>query len=152
MSYRIAPVNNILILLTPEQPSLPKTMPSTPRRPDDVRILVIADTDRVRRATAHTLRAAGYRVNSILDGHQGLRAWALLAPLTDLVIVDLHKPGMTGLDLVRGLLDVGTFIPILATRPKPPLDLQGIPAYVTWVEAPLTEETLTRKVRALVGN
>lgn len=61
------------------------------------KILVAAKSDPVRRALCGMLRAAGYQV---IDGADGLDAHcAIERERFDLLLTDLHLPGMDGLAL-----------------------------------------------------
>jgi CheY-like chemotaxis protein len=65
------------------------------------RILVVDDSDSVRRILAEALEGEGYRVYTASDGR---RAWDLLRQYPffyDLVISDVMMPAMNGLELLR---------------------------------------------------
>lgn len=64
-------------------------------------LLVIEVDPEVRRHVHEALEEAGYRVLTAADAHEGLRLFR--AQPVDLVLVELHIPGMDGLDLVRML-------------------------------------------------
>lgn len=64
-------------------------------------LLVIEDDPEVRRHVHEALEEAGYRVLTAADGDEGLRLFR--AQPVDLVLVELHIPGMDGLELVRML-------------------------------------------------
>jgi CheY-like chemotaxis protein len=57
-------------------------------------ILVIEDDAGIREALADYLRFEGYRVDLACDGAEGLERLAALRP--DVILVDLHMPGMDG--------------------------------------------------------
>jgi DNA-binding NtrC family response regulator len=65
------------------------------------RILVVDDDDSLRRVTQFKLEQAGYRVGTAESGKQAL-AFLEKTPV-DLVITDLHMPGMSGLELLKAI-------------------------------------------------
>jgi two-component system, OmpR family, KDP operon response regulator KdpE len=65
------------------------------------RILVVDDEPQISRALAVNLTARGYDVDVAATGEKALDIAARAHP--DAVIVDLGLPGMSGLDVVRGL-------------------------------------------------
>jgi two-component system KDP operon response regulator KdpE len=69
---------------------------STPR---GARILVIEDDPAVRRVVSRNLAAHGFRVETAEDGQRGLE----LDPAfhSDLILLDLGLPDMTGFDVIR---------------------------------------------------
>jgi len=65
------------------------------------RILVVDDSVVVRRMLGLVLERAGHDVSFAVDGEEGLRATASIAP--DLLITDLEMPELDGIGLVRAL-------------------------------------------------
>jgi len=78
-------------------PARPKTE-GDPRVP---RILVIDDDAAIRELLRFVLEEEGYKVIEAANGAEGLQ-WYQAEP-TDLVITDLHMPGMEGLALLEAL-------------------------------------------------
>jgi DNA-binding response OmpR family regulator len=62
-------------------------------------ILIIEDEPELVKVLRSYLEKAGYNVLSATRGDTGLKTWELDQP--DLVILDLHLPGMDGLDVAR---------------------------------------------------
>lgn len=62
------------------------------------RILLVDDEEAVLATTAAILREAGYVVNTARDGFEALAS--LRGSLPDLLIADLHMPGMSGFELL----------------------------------------------------
>jgi DNA-binding NtrC family response regulator len=62
------------------------------------RILIIEDEELIREVLLTLLREAGYRVDTVGSGEEGLRA--LESRLYDLVLLDLNLPGMHGLNVL----------------------------------------------------
>lgn len=73
------------------------------------RILCMEDNPGVARLFQRHLERAGYTVDLACDGHDGLAK--LDASAYDVVIVDQQMPGMTGLDVIRSLVDADALPP-----------------------------------------
>jgi CheY-like chemotaxis protein len=70
-----------------------------------VRVLIVDDSPDVRRAYREGLTALGYAVSEMPDAEQALHALAALAP--QVVLIDIHLPGMNGYQLARQLRSRG---------------------------------------------
>jgi two-component system response regulator PhoP len=76
-----------------------------------MRLLLVEDDQSLNRSLVAQLGEAGYKVDSALDGREGLylaKEYAI-----DLAIVDLGLPGVSGLDLIKTLRADGKDYPIL---------------------------------------
>jgi CheY-like chemotaxis protein len=83
------------------------------------RVLIVEDEPQIAAVIAHKLGKAGLKAQSVFDAGQALRR--LQAERFDLVLIDLHLPGMSGGELVKALaLDP-------ATRALPILIITGTP-------------------------
>jgi two-component system response regulator PhoP len=76
-----------------------------------MRLLLVEDDQSLNRSLVAQLGEAGYKVDSALDGREGLYLAKEYA--VDLAIVDLGLPGVSGLDLIRTLRADGKEYPIL---------------------------------------
>lgn len=76
-----------------------------------VLIAVVDDDESVRRATRRLLRAAGFEVDTYSSGKEFLDAVKQRRP--GCVIVDLHMPGMSGLEVQSTLAGSGLEIPVV---------------------------------------
>ncbi|HEX4737121.1 MAG TPA: response regulator [Allosphingosinicella sp.] len=74
-------------------------------------IVLVEDDDVVRRSTALLLRGAGHRVVEFARG-EDLLAAALPEP-PDAILLDLHLPGLTGIDVLRALPARGPMPPVV---------------------------------------
>jgi DNA-binding response OmpR family regulator len=66
-----------------------------------MRILVIEDSERLRRSLAIGLRKSGYAVDLAADGAQGL--WSAQSNAYDVIILDLMLPEVDGLTILQTL-------------------------------------------------
>ena len=65
------------------------------------RVLVVDDEPQILRALQTTLRGAGYEVETAATGEDALRSASVRPP--DAVILDLVLPGLSGVEVCRGL-------------------------------------------------
>jgi two-component system KDP operon response regulator KdpE len=65
------------------------------------RILVVDDEAPILRALTANLRARGYESDALVNGEDALRVAAARHP--DAIVLDLGLPGMSGLEVIRGL-------------------------------------------------
>lgn len=109
-------------------PAAPDTGPSLDRRRGlprpqfpDARILVIDDLDIEVRLLSTIFRTAGYNnIRGETDPRRALEAFEDLAP--DLVLLDLHMPGMNGVELLHELgqmIPSDSYLPVLVVTADP---------------------------------
>src|SRR5438045_2719390 len=81
-----------------------------------VRILLVEDSERLRRSVGTALRRAGYAVDVTGDGEEGL--WYATSHEYDVIVLDLMLPRLDGLSLLGRLRDGGrdTHVPVLPAR------------------------------------
>jgi len=77
-----------------------------------MRILIVEDELEIRVQVSRHFESAGYQVEAVTDGKEGLY-FATEYPF-DLLILDLGLPGINGLDIIRRLRAQGSKLPILA--------------------------------------
>lgn len=116
-----------------------------------MRILVIEDELELRELLGRALRKAGYAVDLIDDGDEGL-FYATEYPI-DLAIVDLGLPGQSGMEIIRALRKRDLSYPVLVLTARSDwqdkvqaLEL-GADDYVT---KPFRLEELMARVQALL--
>ncbi|HEY5568657.1 MAG TPA: response regulator transcription factor [Gammaproteobacteria bacterium] len=76
-----------------------------------MRLLLVEDDQSLNRSLVAQLEQAGYKVDSSLDGREGLY-FAQEYPI-DLAIVDLGLPSLSGVEVIRALRTEGKEYPIL---------------------------------------
>lgn len=81
-----------------------------------MRVLVVEDSDRLRKHLSHALKKSGYAVDAAADGEDGL-AMAQEIPY-DAIILDIMLPKLSGLDVLQKLRDGGRETPILLLTAK----------------------------------
>src|SRR6266536_1990884 len=81
-------------------------MPSTPQT-----IVIIDDDDSVRRARRRLLRSVGMDVEAFATAEDFLQANAPLVAAC--LVLDVHLPGLSGLELQQQLKTAGRSIPIV---------------------------------------
>lgn len=77
-----------------------------------MRILIVEDEVEISVQVAKHFEKAGHRVETVADGREGFY-FASEYPF-DVLILDLGLPRMNGLDIIRGLRERGSSLPILA--------------------------------------
>jgi two-component system, OmpR family, KDP operon response regulator KdpE len=114
------------------------------------RVLVIDDEPALARALAINLRAAGWEVETALDGRTGLAAAAHVRP--DVVVLDLGLPDLDGTEVLAGLRG-WTTVPVVVLSARQhgddkieALDL-GADDYIT---KPFAMDELMARLRAAV--
>jgi DNA-binding response OmpR family regulator len=85
-----------------------------------MRILVVEDSERLRRWVCRGLRDAGFGVDAAADGIQGLELAA--ANDYDVLLLDLMLPGIDGLTLLRRLREGGSGVHVLILTAKDTVD------------------------------
>jgi FixJ family two-component response regulator len=74
-------------------------------------VAVVDDDPSVRRALTRLLQSAGIRVLTYASATEFLEAGLASAP--DCVILDIHLGGMSGLEMLSRLRDLGHNVPVL---------------------------------------
>lgn len=116
-----------------------------------MRLLVVEDSQRLRRWISRGLRDAGFSVDEAADGEQGLRL--ATASDYDAVILDLMLPGIDGLTLLATLRRDGHGVHVLILTAKDTVEdrvrglNQGADDYLV---KPFAFAELVARVQALV--
>jgi len=75
------------------------------------KVLVVDDVSTNRELLAETLTRAGFEIRAASSGEEALDAHEAWQP--DLIVTDLHMPGMGGLDAIRVLRQRGSSTPVV---------------------------------------
>lgn len=117
-----------------------------------LRIAVVDDDESVRKALKRLLRASNLDAKTFESGGDFLASLASYQP--DCVILDLHMPGMNGLDVQRQLTRNGVPLPvvIITGHDEPQTRAQCLAAGATaYMCKPLDEEVLLDAIRRAIG-
>lgn len=93
------------------------------------RVLVIDDDEEQRTLVRAMLTGAGHEVEEAVDGTEGLRRFGASKP--DLVLTDIHMPGIDGHEVISALKVLHADVPVIAMSggsavPKDELLLQAV--------------------------
>jgi len=81
-----------------------------------MKVLLIEDSERLRRSVGTALRKAGYAVDLTGDGAEGL--WFAQSNAYDVIVLDLMLPGLDGLSILQKLRASGNTTHILILTAK----------------------------------
>jgi len=116
-----------------------------------VRMLLIEDSPRLQRSLADGLRKAGYAVDVVGDGREGLAR--VQAGDYDLIVLDLMLPGLDGLSLLKRLRQEGkqTHVLILTAKDTVEDRVRGLQMGADdYLVKPFAFDELLARVQALV--
>jgi DNA-binding response OmpR family regulator len=114
-----------------------------------VKLLVVEDEERVASFLGKGLRAHGYDVEWTQTGQDALAR--LMHPGISLVILDLGLPDLDGLDVLEGLRDRGSTVPVLVLSARGRVDdrVKGLNLGADdYLGKPFAFEELLARVRA----
>ncbi len=120
---------------------------------DMKRILIIDDSEAVRRQVAQTLGPAGYDVVEAADGMEGLSVIKSAQPA--LVLCDLNMPRMGGMELLAELARTPPLplMVMLTTEAQPALIRRARElGAVGWIVKPFKADLLIAAVNKLTAN
>ncbi|WP_237152026.1 response regulator transcription factor [Oryzibacter oryziterrae] len=117
------------------------------------KIFVVDDDAAVRDALSVIFDMEGYGVRTFADGDQFLNALKTEGPAC--VLLDVHMPGKSGLDILKSM-DVGTFpapVFIISGQGDIPMAVSAIKAGATdFIEKPFDAETVVMRVREAIAS
>jgi two-component system OmpR family response regulator len=116
-----------------------------------MRLLLVEDSDRLRRWLSRGLRREGYAVDVAADGHEGL--WSASENTYDVIILDLMLPGIDGLTILRTLRERGntTHVLILSAKDMVEDRVQGLSQGADdYLVKPFSFAELCARIKALV--
>ena len=112
-------------------------------------IAIVDDEEPVRKALKRLLLASGFEAESFASGKEFLASHT--QPPPDCLILDMHMPGMTGLQVIDALRGAGRELPtvIITAYDAPEISAQcraaGVSAYL---RKPLDERVLLNSISA----
>ncbi len=116
-----------------------------------MRVLLIEDSDRLRRSLTHGLKGAGWAVDAVSSGEEGL---AFLETYDyDIAVLDLMLPGLPGLEVMRRLRERGSqvHVLILSARDRVEDRVQGLALGADdYLVKPFSFDELCARLQALV--
>lgn len=123
------------------------------RRSSSPPLVALVDDDAsVRKALGRLLRAAGFDSRPFATGREFLIACRSEPP--ECVVLDLHMPGMSGLEVLRRLNDSGLYLPLVlitADDESHHCQLSLDEGAVAWLRKPVDgPELISRVERALL--
>jgi heavy metal response regulator len=116
-----------------------------------VRLLVVEDETKLARFIQQGLEEEGYAVDLAADGNMGLAM--ALERLHDLLILDIHLPGMDGLRVLQELRQARVQIPVLLLTVRATIEdkVLGLDAGADdYLTKPFAFRELVARVRALL--
>jgi CheY-like chemotaxis protein len=116
------------------------------------KVLVVDDSQLIRRLVTVSLKARGHVVLEAEDGAQGLELTAAEGP--DLIILDRQMPNVDGFEVVRRLRDDDATrdLPILMLSEDADGDEQISRAVDEFISKPFTPDELGAAVARLTGS
>ncbi len=116
-----------------------------------MRVLVVEDSERLRRSLEHGLRHSGFAVDLAADGEEGL-AYAKRGNY-DVVVLDLMLPKIDGLTVLRRLRESGSkvHVLILSAKDRVAERVEGLRVGADdYLTKPFDFDELVARIRALV--
>jgi FixJ family two-component response regulator len=116
-----------------------------------LQVAIVDDEEPVRRALRRLFLAAGIDVETFASGYEFLESVKMQCP--DCAVIDLHLPGLTGLDVQEHLVAAGIHLPTVIVTGH---DQAGIAERVlaagasAYMSKPLDEESLMKTVASVV--
>jgi DNA-binding response OmpR family regulator len=115
-----------------------------------VRVLLVEDSERLRRSIGTALKKSGYAVDTTGDGREGL--WLAESNDYDAIVLDIMLPGLDGLSLLQRLRDQGRTAHVLLLTAKDTVQdrVQGLQRGADdYLVKPFALDELLARVQAL---
>lgn len=116
-------------------------------RPEPKVVLIVDDSQVVRRFVSLSLRSLGCELIEAANGEEALRA--LAARIVDVIIADINMPGMDGPEMIRRVKSnpmlSGTRVIVLSTEARARADLLDSGASA-WLQKPCRPDELRNLV------
>jgi DNA-binding response OmpR family regulator len=115
-----------------------------------MRILLVEDSERLRRSLAELFRGAGFAIDLTGDGEEGW--WYAEQTNYDVIVLDIMLPGLDGLSLLKRLRDSGKTTHVLLLTARDGVDdrVKGFRLGADdYLVKPFATEELLARVQAL---
>jgi FixJ family two-component response regulator len=115
-------------------------------------VAIVDDEESVCRALARLLRAYSFQVRTYQSAREFLASLNNSVPAC--LIVDLHMPYMTGLELLHHLADRGLGIPAIVVTARDVSDMQRrreLPGSVAFLLKPVMLDPLLKAIEIAIG-
>jgi DNA-binding response OmpR family regulator len=115
-----------------------------------MRILLVEDSERLRRSLAELFRGAGFAIDMTGDGEEGW--WYAEQADYDVIVLDIMLPGLDGLSLLQRLRDCGKTTHVLLLTARDGVDdrVKGFRLGADdYLVKPFATEELLARVQAL---
>lgn len=116
-----------------------------------MRVLIIEDSERLRKSISLALKKTGYAIDGAADGEEG--CWLAETASFDVIILDLMLPKMDGITLLKRIRSQGveTHVLILTARGAVEDRINGLEAGADdYLSKPFSIDELLARVAALV--
>jgi two-component system cell cycle sensor histidine kinase/response regulator CckA len=115
-------------------------------------ILVVEDSEPVRKITAQTLRRHGYTVLIASSAAEAIRFCELRAPPVDLVLTDVVMPELSGIDLAKALAlkQPGLRFLFMSGYMDDAIARSGLESSGRFLKKPFTAHALLRKIHEVL--
>ena len=116
------------------------------------RVAIVDDDTSVRRALARLLNASSFDAMTFESGQAFLDS--LSAGTPDFVVLDLHMPGMNGLDVMAALTRAGLALPVIMITGHASLEAQArckAAGAIAYLSKPLDQTTFLRAAAEAAG-
>jgi two-component system, cell cycle sensor histidine kinase and response regulator CckA len=115
-------------------------------------VLLVDDSDQLRRFAAHILTEEGFDVLEAVDAEEGIAIYRQWADSIDLVVTDIHMPGKSGLELADYVSSRNSDLPLLFISSHSTEVLSRIFASTReFLSKPFRADALVHKVRKMIG-
>jgi two-component system cell cycle sensor histidine kinase/response regulator CckA len=118
-------------------------------------VLLVEDEQSVRQLVRETLESKGYKVLEADDGEAALQIVSSYSGKIDMLITDVVMPGMSGRELSARLCELypQTKVLYLSGYTEDAIVHEGVlDSGTAFLQKPFTLQTLSRKVREVLGN
>lgn len=116
------------------------------------KVLIVDDSQLILRSMQNIFSRIGFEVHTASDGQMGLDHASNINP--DLIVTDLHMPGMDGIAFLNSLkaddtlANIPTFM--ISTESEPSFREKAADAgAVAWLEKPIIPEDLLNSLRSV---